>query len=222
MRQLIAVSTLCFVQFFTAQSTKNLGDFSAVKAYDKISVELVPSKDSKVEIISNNDQDVELVNKNGELKIRMIPTLLMQGADTKIKVYYTKLQEIQGSQGASISSNATVNGNRLQLTANEGSVIKLDLDVKNLSIKANSGGQIHLKGTVEKQDLIINSGAKYFGKELISQETEATANAGGHASIYAKESVIVKTRAGGVVDILGNPKDRNTKTVLGGKINFIK
>ena len=77
MKKIIFSFLVLLVQVAYSQTSKNFGDFSAVKVYDRISVTLVKSSENKIQV-KGDDPDVEIVNKNGELKIRMIPTQLMQ------------------------------------------------------------------------------------------------------------------------------------------------
>lgn len=207
------------VQLVFSQSTRNLGDFTAVKAYDRITVELVKSNENKVEIKGNNS-DVELVNKNGELKIRMIPTKLMQGQNVFVTVFYENLNEIQASQGAIINSKEPIESETLSVTSNEGSNVKLEINAETLQVKANSGGILSLSGTAENQDIVVNSGANFDGKEIDSKSATVTTNAGGIAEVFASESINATTRAGGIIDVYGSPEERNTQNVIGGKINF--
>ena len=69
-------------------------EISAVKVYDRINVTLVKSSENKIQV-KGDDPDVEIVNKNGELKIRMIPTKLMQGDKSEVTVFYEDINEIQ-------------------------------------------------------------------------------------------------------------------------------
>lgn len=66
------------VQFSFAQTVKNVGTFSSLKVYDKIPVVLIPSTSNKVEVNGKKSSDVEVINKNGELKVRMTTTNLLQ------------------------------------------------------------------------------------------------------------------------------------------------
>ena len=219
MKKLIGSFLLLAVQFSFAQSTRNVGEFSSLKVYDKISVILIPSDQSKVETDRANP-DVEIVNKNGELKIRMTPQKILQGSKTTVKVFFENLNDIQASQGSNISSSESLESNMLSLTSNEGSRINLEIDTERLNIKTNSGGEINLSGNADSQDVVVNSGGKYLGENLKSQNATVTANAGGFAELNVSESVNATTRAGGIIDIYGDPDDRNIKNVIGGKINF--
>ena len=78
-----------------AQNDRNVGDFTSLKVYDRISVELIESKKNKVEIIGDGSSKIQVINKNGELKIRTQTMKLLQGDDVKVKVYYNDLSDFQ-------------------------------------------------------------------------------------------------------------------------------
>ncbi len=221
MKNIIAgtIAILAF-QFSFSQTVKDVGTFSSLKVYDKIPVVLVPSSSNKVEIDGKKSSDVEVVNKNGELKVRMTTTNLLQGDDVKVKVFYDRLNDIQASQGAMISGEGVLNGNKVALTANEGSTINIGLKAKTLEVKTNTGGQITLSGHSNNQTAIINTGSKYYAKKLETSTTSVTVNAGGEAEVYATELVDAKTRAGGNITVYGNPADKKTKKFAGGNIWF--
>ena len=212
---LVGASTLAF-----AQTERNVGDFTLLKVYDRISVELIPLSKNMVEILGNNDSDVQAINKNGELKIRMAPTKVMQGEGTKVKVYYENLTDIQGSQGAIITASEAVKSSMLTLTSNEGSKLNLSLNTQKLKAKGNSGGEIIVKGKADSQDIVMSSGSKFNGMHVESSNASVTVNAGGVAKVFAEDSVETTTRAGGTIEVYGDPKNRNTKKVIGGKVVF--
>lgn len=206
--------------FAFAQTTRNVGDFSLLKVYDRINAELIPSDKNEVEILGSSEADVQTVNKNGELKIKMTTTKVLQGNDTKVKIYYQKLTDIQASQGAMISSSEPVESSLLSLTSNEGSKINLEINSNKLNVKANSGGEINLSGTATSQDIVVSSGAKFSGKNVDSRNATITVNAGGFAQVFADDSVETITRAGGNIEVYGNPDNRNSKKVVGGKVIY--
>ena len=216
MKKIIFGFFVVLSQVAYSQISKNFGDFNSVKAYDRINVTLVKSSENRVEI---KGDDVEIVNKNGELKIRMIPTKIMQGDKVFVTVYYEDIDEIQASQGSKISSE-DLESKKLSITSNEGSVLNLYVDTHLLNVKANSGGIINISGTAETQDVLVNSGASYNGEDLKSEVASVTANAGGTAEIYASKTINATTRAGGNIEVYGAPKNRNTKNVIGGRIDF--
>ena len=217
---LITAVTLFGASFSFAQVERNVGEFNKLKVYDKIPVELVSSLKNLVVIEGVNAEDVQVENNNGELKLKMTGVKLMQGGEATVKVYYKSLYDIQASQGSTIYSDDEVKVQSLNLTSNEGSSIKLPVDVNRLEVKINSGAEVILRGKAETQTVISNSGGKYFSKTLEAQNSSLTTNAGGVIEATSTDSVDAKTRAGGVIDVYGNPERRNQKKIAGGKINF--
>ncbi len=219
MKKVLGSFLLVAVQLVFAQSTRNVGEFSSLKVYDKIKITLVKSDNARVELPQDNP-DVETINKNGELKIRMAPAMILQGGNISVKVYYENLNDIQASQGSSISAEDELDARMLTLVSNEGSTIDARVNTANLNVKSNSGGEVKLTGIAENQDVLVSAGGKYFGETVESETAKVTANAGAVAVVTVTGSVNATTRAGGIIDIYGDPEQRKVRNVIGGKINF--
>lgn len=221
MKKIFLGLSLLMGSFFAfGQVEREVGDFSSLKIYDRITVELVESYKDKVEIIGDEDGRIEIINKNGELKIRTKTTQFLRGKDIRVKVYYDDINEIQASQGAKVISDDIIKTNAIKLTANEGSIIQLELKANQITARGNSGGKLDLEGEAKTQDVIISSGAVFDGKNLEGESITILVTAGGKAEVNTSDSVKATVRAGGNVDIYGNPKNRNVKKIIGGNINF--
>jgi hypothetical protein len=216
---IVAASVFLFSQVALAQ-TKTIGAFTSLKVFDKIPVELVSSSSYKADISGAKSDDIEFVNSGNELKVRMKTLKLMQGDDVKVVIYYKNLNSVQASQGAKITSSDVVKAPKLQVTSNEGSQIDLAVDASVLEGKSNTGGILKLTGKADSQSVVVNTGGQYDGQNLKTNITSITTNAGGQASVNASKTIDATTRAGGVIDVYGNPKTRNDKKVIGGKINY--
>jgi hypothetical protein len=201
--------------------TKNLGDFDSVKVFDKISLQLIPSEESKIELSGKNSSEVEIVNNNGELKVRMPIGKFLFGEDVTALLYYKNIQSLDACEGSYVSSEKAIKQISFSLNAKEGAEIKLKIEVQKLSIRVASGGIINLEGTAKNQDIIISSGGVLNAKDFQTEQTNVSINAGGTADVRASELVDAKVRAGGTITIFGKPKQINQKTVLGGSINQI-
>ena len=220
MKKIVLSSLFAVSAFSFAQTTRNVGDFSQLKVYDRINVELISSSKNKIEISGIDESEIETINKNGELKIKMMTPKILQGDATKVKVYYENLTDVQGSQGAIITSDDVLKSSLLNLTSNEGSKITLKVNADNLKVKGNSGGEITLSGKADSQNIVMSSGAKFYGKEMSAKNASVTVNAGGVAEVFAKDAVETTTRAGGKIEVYGNPQTRNNKKIAGGKVVF--
>ena len=214
---LLLISSLTY-----SQNEKKVGDFHKVTTFDQITVELIASDENKVVLSGINSNEVEVVNRNGELKLRMPLTKLLKGNQVKAKVYYTDLDAVEANEGAQISSEAVFKGTTFDIIAKEGANIDLRLEVSKLNIKITSGGIVNTEGIAKNQDIVVSAGALYEGKELITEQTVISSNAGGEATVFATELVDAKVRAGGDITVYGKPKQVNQKTIAGGHIEIVK
>jgi hypothetical protein len=222
MKKMLLIAFLGLGQFVSAQITKNLGDFSTIRVFDKINVTLVKANENKIVIKGSRSGDVEVVTKNDELKVRMKLEKLLKGEDVEATVYYKVINQVEASEGSFVGSADTFNSTAFEVNTKEGSTIKLSLDVQKLKSKAASGGMLHLTGKAKNHDAIITSGGELHGRDLSTEQTTVTISAGGEADVSATDFVDAKTRAGGDINIYGNPKQVNQKSFAGGTINVRK
>jgi hypothetical protein len=221
MKKLVSIAFLLALQIASAQEiTRNTGDFTTVKVFDKITLKLVKANENKLVISGSRAEDVEVVTKNNELKIRMKLTKLLQGEDINATLYYKTITGVEANEGAFVSSEDTFKTASFVLNAKEGSNIKLELDTQNLKTKMHSGAKIELSGKALNHDVTITSGGILKAKGLVTSNTIIGISAGGEADITATENVDAKTRAGGTIDIYGKPKQVNKKTTAGGTIEL--
>ncbi len=201
--------------------TKNVGDFSELKVFDLIEVNLIPSTENKVVIKGENTQDVKVINEDGKLKIRMYLDNRFNGEETFVEVHYTHLKIIDGNEGSQITGNQLIKQNTIELKTQEGAQIRVGLEVNFVKVKAVSGGIIEVSGLAQTQEVTVNSGGIYEAEELISQDATLRITAGGEVQINSENSVDIRVTAGGDVTIYGNPKNVYKKTFAGGRIDFI-
>lgn len=221
MKKLLLFSLLS-ISWIQAQTTKNLGDFEKVTAFDKISVQLIPSEENKIELSGNLSEQTEVINANGELKIRMPLGKLLKGEDIIAKVYFKKIEALEANEGSYISSDSPIEALNFNVLAKEGSQIKVGLNTKRLVVKSSQGSVIKLTGETTNLEVVINSGGELDAEKLTTEQATISVNAGGTADIRATQFVDAKVRAGGTITIFGNPKQVNKKVILGGDVILSK
>jgi len=207
---------------FSQKIEKDLGEFSELKTFDGLSVELVKSDKNKVVISGVHKDDVEIVNKNGLLKIRFNMPKAGTLYETKVVLFYKSLYLIDANEGSFIFSDEKMEAIDLDVKAQEGAIVRLDIAAKRLNIRVVSGSIITMSGKVSNQDVIVNSGGIYKAQECITEQTKVSVSAGGTAEVYATDIAKAKVKAGGTITIYGNPKLADTKTVLGGNITVVE
>lgn len=199
---------------------KNVGDFTEVKVYDLIEVNLIKSEETKVVISGEDVQDVQVINKNGKLKIRMKIDKIFNGDKTFVEVHYRTLEIIDGNEGAFISSNELIEQEKIHLKSQEGARIKVGLDVDRVEARAVTGGIIETRGRANSQEITLNTGGIYEGKGFETKNTIVNIKAAGEAEVNASGLVDATVRAGGDVQIYGNPETVKENTLFGGRITL--
>lgn len=216
---------LLTVQFFFSQENINIGDFNSVKVFDQIKVNLIPSSKQSVEVTGSQDKtsDVQVINSNKELKIRMKTLKTLSGDDVVVNVYFKKLGSIDANEGANVYLTKSIEASILTLNAKEGASINIaDINADKLVAKANSGATIEVSGKSTDQDVVITSGGKYYAKNLTAKNSSISINAGGKGELTVKNELKAKVRAGGTIDVYGNPQKVDKKTIIGGNIEIHK
>jgi hypothetical protein len=217
--------TLCMVivsfnSFSQSMVEKEVGDFHEIKVYDLIEVNLIKSDVNRIIIKGHNVYDIKFVNKNGVLKLRMELDKKFQGEDTFVEVYYTDLRTIDGNEGAKIVCNELIEKEKIELRAQEGSHIKIGMDVKDVEMRAVTGGIIEASGLAKNQIIVLNTGGVFEGRELLTKVASVKISAGGEAELNVSEKLDINVKAGGDVYVYGNPKDVNKTSLAGGRIVF--
>lgn len=221
MKKLFIVSFLFITSIALAQDNINkaLGTFTEVKAFDGISVKLIPSNENKAVIRGKNKSDVEIVNNNGVLKIRMDISEAFDGYNTYVDIYFSdRLTVLDANEQAFIENTEAFKQTDIELKTQEGGQISVYLDVDKLYVKSVTGGNVEAIGKAVTQEVKVNTGGEYDGKELASEQTVVSVNAGGYANVSATELADAKVRAGGTITIYGSPKVIEKQTFLGGDI----
>jgi hypothetical protein len=224
MKTFFTLALLVVTSVLSAQNPKetDTGDFNEVKVYDLIVVNLIKSDAAKVEITGDDIEDVVVVNKNGKLKIRMKTDRSFNGERTFVSVHYTKLDVIDGNEGAYITSNELIEQSQIELRAQEGAHLKIGLDVDQVNIKSVSGGIVETRGKAISQHISLNTGGIYEGKAFETLNTSVNIKAAGEADVNASKTVDARVTAGGDIFIYGNPESVKEKRTLGGRIKRMK
>ncbi|PIE99764.1 MAG: chaperonin [Maribacter sp.] len=223
MKNLVGLVLLLFLcQMAVAQDnkiTQDIQPFSELKVFDGLSINLIKSEENKAIITGVNTDNVVIVNNNGVLKIRMQITKIFSGYRTFIDLYYTdKILVVDVNEDARVYSKDGIDQDVLELKAQEGGELDINVKVEQLLIKAVTGGTIKSSGSADLQDIAINTGGIYEGKGLITKFSTINVNAGSRAEIYATDYVKASVKAGGEVLVYGNPKKMEEKTIFGGII----
>ena len=178
------------------EKVENIGDFTEVKVFDRMRVNLIKSDENKVILKGRDTEDIELVNKDGILKIRMDIDKIFDGNETFVEVYFNNLKVIDGNEGAEININELLEQDEIEIRVQEGARVTAGIDVESATLRAVTGGIIRINGSARSQNVEINTGGIYNGKNLETTDTQIRIQAGGEAEIFARRTADIKLRAG--------------------------
>jgi hypothetical protein len=143
---------------------------------------------------------------------------LEDNKDLKVSLYFKKIESIDANEGSIVYCNELFKQIEMDLSAQEGARIEVELDVDKTSVEAFSGGIINLSGKAVTQKVSINTGGVLKAKNFVTSQTTINISAGGNAEINATTFVDAKVNAGGNIYIYGNPKQIKQQELAGGKI----
>jgi len=199
--------------------TKTIEDFYILKVYNGIRLELLQSNESKIEISGDKTDKIKIKNTEGVLKISLRFPELLAGDKVNVKLFYNKdIQTIDGNEGSKIIGKG-INQTHLEVKAQEGASIKLEIKTKHLKVKSVTGGVVNLTGTSKNQDIEIDLYGVYHGYNLFtSNSSSVKAGTGSKAEVNAGETLLAKVSFGGSILYKGKPEVIKNKKMAGGII----
>lgn len=221
MKKVLLYCFFLFVGHVNAQTTihRVLKDFSKLKVYNGIDLDLVKSDKQEIVITGKKADKVKISNKKGVLKVAMrFPETTADGT-VKATLYFNKsISIIDANEGATVTSK-DINQQKINVKSQEGAFINMVVDVKSLEVKSTSGGVIKLSGEAKNQTVNVDLGGVYHGFNLKSSDlTQVKAGSGAKAEVNASEILDVKATFGGNIFYKGTPEVLKDKKVIGGII----
>ena len=213
---LLITSTSLFSQKII---TKTIEDFYKIKVYNGIRLELLQSNESKLEISGDKTDKIKIKNTEGVLRISLRFPELLSGDKVNVKLFYNKdIQTIDGNEGSRIIGKG-INQTHLEVKAQEGASIKLEIKTKHLKVKSVTGGVVDLTGSSKNQDIELDLYGVYHGYNLFtSNSSSVKAGTGSKAEVNAGETLLAKVSFGGSILYKGNPEVIKNKKIAGGII----
>jgi hypothetical protein len=207
MKRIIFICALFVSIQIIAQSTitENIGDYTVLKVYNGIEVELIKGTEQRLEITGNKSEMVKIKNVDNTLKLSLPFSLkpLNNSAEGEvlIKLYYSKnINIIDANEGATITSN-DFNQDNIELNAQERAFINITTITNYLTVRASSGGIIKVSGTAKNQEVDADLYGIYHGFNLkVSGNSSVKAGTGAKAEVSAGVFLKYKKVIGGIIE----------------------
>lgn len=228
-----AVAILTTVHSHAGNYTAEKGQKRDVKNFKAIEVstgiDLYITMDNKeslrIEAPEKIINDVVSEVKNGTLHIYLKNksgfNLFNWRTYSSVKAYLTvvELNRIKASAGADVKSENTLRGTVMNLDANSGSNVDIDLVYKELTLDSSSGAQLDVTGKTKYLKGSTSSGGNIDAAGLESEYCKASASSGGNISVHAENEITARASSGGNIRYSGNPKNKDINKSSGGTIS---
>jgi len=208
------------------QTTRTVDNFTKVSASTNVSVKLIKSDEQKIEFKMTGGDEKSFITKvkNNKLIIKIKSGMLNWSSKAKatVKVYYTELNEISASAGATIKSDELIYASEMNVDVSSGAVADLEIEAKTIDADVSSGGRILLEGSAENGDFDVSSGANLDASDMVCDNVDADASSGGTLKVHANKKLNADASSGGSIRYKGNVEYTNTDSGWSGKIKRIK
>lgn len=218
----VFIFLLSFTNLISVAQTREvnaaLEDFSEVKTFNGVEVQVIPSEENRIVITGHSREDVKFKIVEHRLEIRLSLDNIWSKDNTRITIYGSNITTIDANQGSLVEISDHLKGEELTFRVQEGANIRARVNGRRIVSKAVTGGRITLEGKADEQEVDLNTGGLYYGSELRTKETTVRAGTAAKGEVYATEYVRATAKLGGTIELFGRPKEVDQKTSLGGRI----
>lgn len=221
MKKILFLGLVLVSSLITSQTTLNtiLKDFSTLKIYNGIDLELIKSDEQRIEVTGEKTDKVKIKQEGDIVKVSMrFPETTADGKVKATLYFNKKIDVIDANEGATITSK-NIEQKNLTVKAQEGSFMNLVIKANHLTVKSTLGSVIKLSGEAKNQTINVDLGAIYRGYNVnVTNLSLVRAGSGGKAEVKAGKTLDAKVTFGGTIFYKGTPEVLKNKKVIGGTI----
>lgn len=220
LKYLFTVLLIFSVFILNAQSEeRSVREFDAIKATQGIDVYLKPgSKESvRVEVDGIDLDRVYTEVSGGRLKI-YLEDGRYRNHSVKVYVTFVELDDISASSAATVISDGTIKGDKLDLSVSSAADIEIDVDVNEIDVSASSAGDIELSGRTKFINASASSAGGVDAYDLEAEQVRARASSAAGVKVYVTDEIDARASSGGSIRYRGNPARSQTDSSSGGSV----
>jgi hypothetical protein len=200
--------------------------YRGVKVATGIQLVLTQGSTEGVAISAPNQEErdrIKTVVENGILKINYDYDFwkLMRGKINKNLKAYVSIVNVDllcVSSGASMKADGEITGDKIDIKASSGGVMKAKVKATSLMVDQSSGGLVNLAGTADNIDIDASSGAVFDGYDLSVNTCNAETSSGAAANVTVNKEISGKASSGGRVSYKGSAQLKSKRTSSGGDV----
>ncbi len=233
---LAAIASLCLVAAFAQDKViydanaevRTVGSFNAIQVSHGIELLLTQGNAEAVAVSADEKEHRDAIKtevKNGELKIYIEQSaikwwrqLISKGKKAKAYVSFVKLEKVNGSSGAKVTIDGSINSAVLSLDLSSGANVRGNLKTMHLTVDLSSGGTTYITGAAENLKVNSSSGGHFSGYDLVVTKCKAEASSGGKIQLNVTDELAAYASSGGGIDYKGGGTIMDISSSSGGKI----
>lgn len=195
-------------------------DFTSIKASNGLEIILEQGSNTlvKVEADANLQEHIKTEITDGELKIYS-DVNIRNAKSKKVFVRLAKLNSLETSSGASVSSVNVLENTSMDFSSSSGSEIDVKVNAATVSCKSSSGSEIRISGKADKLETESSSGSSIEAQDLIVKNAIADSSSGSSIDLNVSETLTAEASSGSSVTYEKEPKTLNKKVSSGGSVS---
>jgi len=202
------------------EETRQVKEFDQINVSRGMNVYIIQGSPAKVVVIADNNlhEAIETEVDGGVLKV-LTNKNIRSAKEKKVMVTMEKLTAVKATSGSNVYSQNQIMTDNMELSANSGANLNMEVNAKYLKAECSSGANIKLSGLAKKAELEVSSGANLKGQELKAHYCIMRASSGGNVFASVIERLEAKASSGGNIVYYGKPASSEIKSSSGGNIN---
>jgi len=202
------------------EETRQVKEFDQIEVSRGMNVYITQGSPAKVVVIADNNLHEVIVTEveGGVLKV-YVNENIRWAEEKKVMVTVEKLTSVKSTSGSNVFSQNQFMTENLDLTANSGANLTMEVNAKFLKANCSSGANIHLSGLAKEAELEGSSGANLKGQELKTDNCKMRASSGGNVFASVAAHLVAKATSGGNIVYYGEPTSTEIDNSSGGNVH---
>lgn len=191
------------------EQNRNLSGFTGIKASSGVDVVITQGNQDQVIIKADDNIADKITTKiDGDALIISVAqnTSIRNAKSFKVLVTVKNLKNLTASGGSDVFSEGTLSFESLNIKANGGSDIKMDLNTQDLICEIHGGSDAKLEGTTKYLVVEAFGGSDFEGKGLKAENGKLKVSGGSDAYIHVTGELSMEASGASDIHYMGNPK----------------
>jgi hypothetical protein len=201
------------------EEVRQVGNFDQIEVSRGMNVYITQGSPAKVVVIADNNlhEWIETEVNGGVLKIYTNGSI-RSAEEKKVMVTVENLNRVDATTGSNVYTQNQVVSEDLEISANTGSNLTMEVNAQWLKAECSTGSNIMLSGMAKKAELKASTGSNLKGQELKTGQCEMRASAGSNVYATVAERLEARASTGGNIIYYGEPVLTEIEKSSGGNV----